>query len=83
MIIAYNSASSVPFVFYLRDINKVHKTLNLTQLNTYNTGIVELHRLCDINYDTHEEAINALGTVNAVEAYDFETGWPTIPFTPS
>lgn len=81
-IISYNEAGAVPGGFYLLDTSSAHVTLTLAELLEYNDGIVQLHRLCTVNYDTHAAAINALGTVELVDAYDFETGWPTVPYTP-
>ncbi len=77
----YTRAGAVPVSYYLNDVTYVQNAIaTLNDLNAIVDRIVALHRLCDLNIDVHRTAINALATVGAVTAYDYTTGWPTIPY---
>jgi hypothetical protein len=79
--LTYTRAAALPVGYYVNDINYVQRTIaTLADLEAIIDRIVGLYYLCDLNADVHRAAINALGTVSAVEAYDFTTGWPTIPY---
>lgn len=81
-LISYNELAAVPAGFYIRDINNVDILLTLVNFNALNNGIVQLHNKCDINSDDLKDAIDALGTIAAVVAFNIDTGWPTVPYTP-
>lgn len=81
-LISYNELGNVPVGFYIRDINNANVTLTLAQLNQLNNGIVQLHNLCDVNADALKDAIDALLTIPDVMAFNVDTGWPTVPYTP-
>lgn len=74
--------TDVPVGYYVNDINDVQVAFTLANLQTLVGGIEKLYYLCYLQYDVHKAAINALGTINDVVAYDVTTGWPTVPFTP-
>ncbi len=78
---AYTRAAAVPVGYYLNDVNYVQRAIaNVTDLEAIIDKITDLHYLCRLNEDVHRAAINALSTVSAILAYDYTTGWPTIPY---
>lgn len=79
---SYTLATSTPMGYYLKDEDGVHVPLTLAQLNDLNDAIVELYLLCAINVDDLTDNINALATVEDVEDFDINIGWPTVPYTP-
>jgi hypothetical protein len=77
---AYTRAAALPAGFYLNDVNYAHITpAGISDLSAISDAIVGLHHLVDDAEDVHRTAINALGTVIAVQTYDFTGGWPPIP----
>lgn len=82
-LLSYQLAGSTPMGFYVKDVNDVHTSMTLAQFQSLNDAIVKLHNLCDVNYDTLAAEIEALTTVEDVEAFDIMTGWPVVPFDPS
>ena len=80
---SYTRNAAVPASFYLMDTDNVAVPLTLMELQSYQDGIVEMgweHRQV---YDTHYDGIQACADIPAVDAYDFTTGWPTLPFVPT
>lgn len=77
----YTRDGSVPGGYYVRDDSETEQSLTLVQLEDVVDKIVDFWRDCDEVRDDHWEMIMALGTVAAVEAYDFTGGWPTTPYT--
>jgi hypothetical protein len=77
---AYTRAAALPAGFYLNDVNYAYVTpAGISDLSSIADAIVGLYHLIDNNEDTHRTAINALGTVGAVQAYNFTGGWPPVP----
>ncbi|MFA5030676.1 MAG: hypothetical protein WC495_03745 [Patescibacteria group bacterium] len=77
---AYTRAAALPAGFYLNDVNHAQVTpAGISDLSAISDAIVGLHHLVDNAADIHRTAINALGSVSAVQAYDFTGGWPPIP----
>jgi hypothetical protein len=74
--------TAVPSGYYVKDINGIHRSLVLSDLQALVPLIEELHYECRLVYDTHYEAIQALTTIYDVQHYNFTTGWPTVPFSP-
>lgn len=64
---------------YDKDGNQVNKPLN--EMKLILDLMDKLHWVTNVNLDTHKDAIDALGTIGAVLAYDYSTGWPTLPYT--
>lgn len=80
---SYTRQGFVPVDFYLKNSAGGRVTLNLSDLQSYNDGLVKMRWIHRSIFDDHYDAIQALTTVEDVEAYDFETGWPTLPFDPT
>jgi hypothetical protein len=79
--LTYTRAGALPVSYTVRDTSNVAQTVaSLNDLAAIIDKIVALHYACYVNENAHITAINALGTVGAVTAYDYTTGWPTIPY---
>lgn len=75
---------TLPSGYYVLDYldNQITFTL-VANLKVLKNLMIELYWECDKVFDTHKAAINALTTVEDVQAYDFTTGWPTVPYNPT
>jgi len=78
----YQRSGTIPGAFYLRDINGDEHVLDSDDLSNIADLIDDLHRATDENLHNHIDAINALATIPLVKAYNFTTGWPTVPYAP-
>ncbi len=79
--IVYSNAGALPVGYYINTTSYVQiATPLLIDLEAVISRIQELQYLCELNADVHRAAINALGTVPLVQAYDYTTGWPSIPY---
>ena len=78
----YDRSGTIPLDFYLRDIAGSEHVLTLANLSDIADLIDDLHRVTDENLHDHIDAINALANIPAIKAYNFTTGWPTIPYSP-
>jgi hypothetical protein len=78
--IKYTRAAALPVDYYINNINYFHVLSDFTNLEAIIDRIIELNYLCDLNADIHRAAINSLTTVLDVEAYNFTTGWETVPY---
>ena len=79
-LISYKDAGTVPAGFMIKNFSDTDVVINLEQMLTLNSGIVELHYLTEANRFDHKVAINALSTVPDVLNYDITTGWETVPY---
>lgn len=77
----FNRDGSVPGGYYVKDEDDTQVSLNLSQLEDLVDHLIDFYYECDKVFDTHEVNINALTTVEDIEAYNFTTGWPTTPYT--
>jgi len=67
--------------FALEDVNGAEHILTIDDLRLMANLIDDLWLACDNNRHVHVDAVNALGTIVAVKAYDYTTGWPSVPYT--
>lgn len=72
---------AVPGGYYVTDDEGDENSLTLANLQDLVALMQNLYYDCWLNYDDHYAAIMALTTVAQVEAYDYTTGWPTVPYT--
>lgn len=80
--LTYTRAGALPGGYYVNDITYTQIVMAaLANLEAIIDKIVALHHATNLVADTHRAAINALVTVAAVQAYDYTTGWPTVPYT--
>ena len=71
----------LPVAYYVNDYQYDHVTIGtLGALESIIDRTNKLYYLTDLNIDTHRTNINALGTVSAVQAYDFTGNWVLTPF---
>ena len=77
----FDRDGSVPGGYYVKDEDAIQVSFNLSQLEDLVDHLIDFYYEVDKVFDTHEAAINALTTVEDVEAYNYETGWPTTPYT--
>lgn len=74
-------AEALPSGYYIWRLNETKDTgLTLADLTGVVDKMQEFYWKLRENYDTHRIAIDALGTIALVLAYDFTTGWPTTPY---
>jgi hypothetical protein len=66
--------------YYIYDILLNHVSVTITDLLMIINFFYELTWQIRITENIHTEAINALGTIPAVLAYDYTTGWVTTPY---
>ncbi len=59
------------------DYNNINHTMNATQMITLAGGLGVFGQTCYAVSWVHKDAIDALTTISAVEAYDYATGWPS------
>jgi len=79
--LTYTRAGALPLGYYVNDVTYTPVAVAaLADLEAIIDRIVGLHYLTDLQTDVHRAAINALVTVAAVQAYDYTTGWPTVPY---
>lgn len=71
---------AVPGGHYVTDASGTQQALNLAAHEDVVDRIIDLYYACDLNFDAHAIAIQALTTKVAVAAYDFTTGWPSVPY---
>ena len=80
----YTPLSALPGAYYVNDIAYAQiafaNLLGTPSLSELIDKIVAFHYLIRLNEDAHRIAIEALATIVAVLAYDYTTGWPTIPY---
>jgi len=71
----------MPVGFYVNDVTYTQRVMGaLSDLELIIDRIIDLYYLTDLNVDVHRTAINALGSVATVQAYDYTAGWQTIPY---
>lgn len=67
--------------YYIHDISGNEVVVpSVAALTGIMDDIDEFYWVLQGIYDDHVVAINALGTIGAVLAYDYTTGWPTTPY---
>jgi len=76
----FTAETEVPAGYYILDINREEISSNLIDLQTITQLIQQLFYACELAYDIHYAAIDALTTIEDIMAYDVTTGWPTIPY---
>ena len=81
-VVSYTQLTETPLGYYQRDIDAINVALTLSNLQTYQNGIVQLGFILRQNYDSISDAINACTTIEDVDAIDLTAGWPTLPYTP-
>ena len=59
-----------------RDLANAMNALTTEQVKTMCEGALNYNMSCQAQTVVHKDAINALGTVTLVNAYDMTTGWP-------
>lgn len=76
-------SGGLPVDYYINDVdyNPIPFS-NLSDVDAIIDLIIQLGNTCNINEDTHRAAIEALTTPESVLAYDYTTGYPTVPFSP-
>jgi hypothetical protein len=75
-------ASALLGSYYLADILGAPVSMgSVAQLTGIIDDIDEYYWILQQNYDAHVTAINLLGTIGAVLAYDYTTGWPITPYS--
>ena len=76
----YARTGGLAATFYIRDTSEAEHVLTIDDLRLMANLIDDLHLLCDQNRDNHRDAVDLLATVVNIRAYNYTTGWPTIPY---
>jgi hypothetical protein len=76
----YGRYGELPATHYVLDEDDNQVAVTFQQLLSICNLIEELWFEVNKNIDAHKAAIDALGSIANVLAYDYTTGWPTIPY---